>query len=149
MLQSRDINNLCLCQLKVPLTGCKASRKHTSHVQQLKHTTKDWNNCLAEAEQWQMQPPPSLAHLCSLYPQGLPICQDLQGSRVGDEAAVLVPGDDGGWDGVGLAVQGHRGAHAHGQRRHRCSPLRLDARGHWGRSPQSVLHCAETTPQSR
>lgn len=41
MLQSRDINNLCLCQLKVHLTGCKASRKHTSRVQQLKHTTKD------------------------------------------------------------------------------------------------------------
>lgn len=92
-----------------------------------------------------MQPPPSLAHLCSLNPQGLPVCQDLQGGRVRNEAAVLVPGDDGGGDGVGLAVQGHGGARSHAQHCHRRSPLRLDARGHWGRSPHSVLHLVGTT----
>lgn len=140
MLQFRDSNSLCLCRLKAFLTGWKASSKHISCVQWVKYTTKDWNNCLAVAEQWQMQLSPSLAHLCSLDPQGLPVCQDLHGGRVGNDAAVLVPGDDRGWDGIGLAVQGRWGAHSHVQHCHRRSPLGLDARGHWGRSSELVLH---------
>lgn len=80
MLQFRDINNPCLCQLKVLLPGWKASRKHISHIQQ--HTTKEWT---LTARQWQSSGrcrlPPAWPTSAALI---LRVCPSARTSRAGE-----------------------------------------------------------------